>query len=225
MREVRKRDDLPPHTGPSEALGMVLLCFGSTIFGSLAVMSGPVRLVSFSDDAVAAVIFFQCVLGIIALAVLHVRAYPLRSLVPRPSWRGTLAGIGLCLCCALVGMLVFWLAPHPSGSPLGDMVPAAHVSWYSIVLMVLVDGSYEEIFLLAYLMRGLRRFGASTAIGITVLIRVLGHMYQGPACALAMALCGVVLGVYYHYRGRLFPVVLAHVVCYVVPYFYFYQSA
>jgi membrane protease YdiL (CAAX protease family) len=202
MKHLSQREGVPPHAGALEAIGMVLLCFGCAIFGALAAMSGPVRMIGFSDDLVAAMALFNLVLGGAALAVLHVRGYPLRCLIPRLSWQGAMTGVGLYLCTALTSLLVVRLAPHQAGSPLGDMVPAAHVSWYVIAFMALVSGSYEEI---------------------TVLLRVLSHMSQGPWCALSMALFGLPLAVYYHYRGRLFPVVLAHVIAVVVA--FYYQSA
>lgn len=214
MREVRELEGIPPHADPREAIGIVLICFGWFILGTVMVMSSPGVFAAgrVNDNNFIEAVLVKLVFGATALAVLHTRAYPLYTLCPRPSWRGIQAGVGLYLCCGLLTTMAYRLVPPQGASMMSDLVAAAHVSWYLVVPLALVNGSYDEIFLSAYLMRGLRRFGASTAIGISVLVRVLYSMHEGPMGALAAALFGVVLGIYYQYRGRLFPVVLANVI-------------
>lgn len=224
MRSAHEQG-LPPHAHPLEAGGIVAICFGWFILGSVMVMSSPGVFAAgpVNDNNFIAAIVVKLVFGATALAVLHTRAYPLYTLCPRPSWRGALAGVGLYLCSGLLTTMAYRLAPHHAPSLMSDLMAAAHISWYLIVPLALVNGSYDEIVLSAYLMRGLRRFGASTAIGISVLVRVLYHMHEGPMGALAAALLGIVLGIYYQHRGRLFPVVLANVIDYVL--FFSNQSA
>lgn len=154
----------------------------------------------------------ELILGATALAVLWARRYPLHTLLPRPSWRGALVAVGLYLCAVALSKAGWMLVPPQAGYPLAEMVERTNVSWSSVIPASLVNGTYEEVVLMAYLLRGLRRFGASTAVGITVLVRMLYHMYQGPGGVLSVALCGIVFGVYYQRKGQLFPVVLAHIV-------------
>jgi membrane protease YdiL (CAAX protease family) len=220
MNKASQPGTMPPHAAPFEALGIVLICFGWFILGSLQALQalrgagtghGASAAGGFTDTGFVTLLVWELVLGAAALMVLHARRYPLHALAPQPSWMGALVGVGLYVCVVLLVTFVQPLVP-PAASAIAEMVAGAHVSGPVVVLVSIVNGTYEEVFLLGYLMRGMRRHGASTAIGIAVLVRLLYHMYQGPAGAVSVVLCGLVFSVYYHYRGRLFPVVLAHII-------------
>jgi membrane protease YdiL (CAAX protease family) len=207
--------DVPPHSAPLEALGMVMLCFGWFIISSqvsLAAWQAGGSARGFSDNTLASVVVIELIFGAVAIAVLQARGYPLRTLYPQPSWSGVFLGAGLYLGATALARLAMELAPHPAGMPIDEMAAQAQVSLPVIMLVSIVNGAYEEVFLLGYLMRGLRRYGASTALGITLLVRLLYHTYQGPVGALGVMLFGAVIGLYYQRSGRLFPVVAAHVI-------------
>jgi membrane protease YdiL (CAAX protease family) len=215
MNKLRGAADAPPHATPLEALGMVLLCFGWFIVASLqsvAAWKPGASAQGFSDNMLAGVLGTELVFGAVAVAVLQARRYPLRTLYPQPSWSGALAGAALYLVATTLATLAMKLAPQPAGMPITEMAAQAHVTLPMVTLLSIVNGAYEEVFLLGYLMRGLRRYGASTALGITLLVRLLYHMYQGPVGALGVLLFGAVIGVYYLRTGRLFPVVASHVI-------------
>jgi membrane protease YdiL (CAAX protease family) len=204
-----------PHSAPLEALGMVVLCFGWFIVSSLASLAAWQSGASargFSDNILASVVLTELIFGAVAIAVLQARGYPLRTLYPQPSWSGVFLGAGLYLGATALATLAMQLAPHPAGMPVEEMAVRAQVSLPVVMLLSIVNGTYEEVFLLGYLMRGLRRYGASTALGITLLVRLLYHMYQGPIGALGVTLFGAVIAIYYQRTGRLFPAVASHVI-------------
>jgi membrane protease YdiL (CAAX protease family) len=215
MNKPRATADVLPHSAPLEALGMVVLCFGWFMISSqasLAAWQSGASASGFSDNILASVMVTELIFGAVAIAVLQARGYPLRTLYPQPSWSGALLGAGLYVGATAVSALAMLLEPHPAGMPVAEMAARTHVSLPVIMLVSIVNGAYEEVFLLGYLMRGLRRYGASTALGITLLVRLLYHTYQGPVGALGVVLFGAVLGIYYQRTGRLFPVVAAHVI-------------
>ena len=227
MSELQRGHDPLPHATSIEALGIVAICFGWFIAASLQstvawTSNGDVRSVigddAFNDGRMLGLIVVELILGAVAGAVLAARRYPLHTLIPRPSWSGVLAGAGLYLCVMVLLAIVTPLVPHPLGTPVERMLANAHVSHPTAVVLALVLGTYEEVFLLGYLMRGLRRHGASTAIGVMVLVRLLYHLYQGPLGALSVTVFGIVLGVWYQRTGRLFPAVAAHIVGDVLPF-------
>jgi membrane protease YdiL (CAAX protease family) len=216
MNISREPEGALPHARLTEAAGIVAICFGWFILASVQVVSTRGAAASdnagFSDAGLDATLVSELILAAVAMAVLWGRRYPLHSLWPQASWRGALAGIGLYLGMMVVVWAGALLVPDPSHYPIAEMMKQSHVSWSSVVPVSLVNGTYEEVFLLGYLMRGLRRYGGSTAVGVTVLVRMLYHMYQGPAGVLSVALCGIVFGAYFQRTGRLFPVVLAHII-------------
>ena len=212
MSKVRELDSMPPDADPREALGIVAICFGCFIIGSVqAVLARGAGESRFSNAGLDATLLLELILGATALAVLSSRHYPLHMLWPRASWRGVLVGLGLFVCTGIVWNAGALLLPPDADWPIAGIMSRTSVSWSSVIPVSIVNGAYEEVFLLGYLMRGMRRHGASTALGITVLVRMLYHMYQGPGGVLSVALFGIVLGLYYQRKGQLFPVVLAHI--------------
>lgn len=98
------------------------------------------------------------------------------------------------------------------------MVVEATLSIPIIVLMAMINGSFEEVFLLGFLLRGLSPYGASVALSVTLLVRLLCHLYQGPIGPIWVMGFGVVLGVYYLRTGNLWPAVFAHILGDIVPF-------
>lgn len=200
-----------PHTPYSDAAIVVALCFGPLILNStMAVFSSGSGTTAFTDNRLLAIVLFELMLAAAALGVLHVRHYPLATLLPRPSWGGVGVAAVLYMLAAVCSAVIALLAPQHLLQPVQDLVEG-HRSLELLLALSVVNGAYEEIFLLAFLQRGLRRLGASNAIGITLLVRVLYHTYQGPVGFASVAAFGLVVGAYYWRSGRLFPVIVTHI--------------
>lgn len=56
--------------------------------------------------------------------------------------------------------------------PLQQLMGGSPIALPVLVLLGIVNGTYEEMFLLGFLLRGLRGYGLSIAIGVSVLVRV-----------------------------------------------------
>jgi membrane protease YdiL (CAAX protease family) len=206
-------------TTPAEAFGIVTLCFGWFIVGSAYAVSVGFQGGSFSEAGVVGLVGLEVVLAIAALYVLASRGFDVASLYPRPSLIGVLAGL-------LVSAIAFgaaWAATSAFdwsyySQPLERLMGGSPIGLQALVLLGIVNGTYEEIFLLGFLLRGLRGYGLSVAIGVSVLVRVLYHLYQGPLGALYVGVFGLVLSLYYVSSGKLFPVVLAHALWDIIPF-------
>jgi membrane protease YdiL (CAAX protease family) len=208
----------PPVT-LAEALGIITICFGYAIFSSVLSLTDAAGVLPFTDGAFAGLVLMELVLACVALAVLAARRYPLRSLVPRPSWRDGVIGVGLYVVATVACLLVTMpFDSEASSQPISQLLAQSQVTLAGAIPMALVNGTYEEVFLLGLLLRGLLRFGRSNALGISLLVRMLYHIYQGPVGVLSIAVVGLVLSLFYLRTGRLFPVVVAHVIADVVPF-------
>lgn len=203
-----------PHATPLEALTIVLICFGLFIAASLDTASSwrPGAANGFSDAGFDHLVRLELILAAIALFLLRGRAYPLRTLVPQPSLRGMVEGALLCAAFFLLDGVVALMMPSFGTTAIDEMLAATMVTWSSTIPAMVVNGLYEEVFLMGYLTRGMRRYGASTAIGITLFVRVLYHSYQGPVGVVSVLLCGLLFGLYFQRTNRLFPLVFAHIV-------------
>ena len=201
---------------PGEAAIVAAICFGLwVVWSTQAVLAG------FPDDPLddagaIETMVLEFVMAAVALVYLASRRFDLASLVPLPSVRGTLEAVGLFVATGIVGSAL--ALPFASkGQPIERMVEASTMSPEIVVLTGIVNGAYEEVFMLGVLVRGLRGYGMPLAIGLPLLIRFVYHLYQGPAGAVWVMAFGLVLSLWYAWRGTLWPPVLAHIAADIVP--------
>jgi len=81
-----------------------------------------------------------------------------------------------------------------------------------VLLVSVVNGTFEEFFLTGYLLKVLRPAGASAALGVSALIRMTYHLYQGPLGALTVMAFGLLLTAFYWRYRLLWPVISAHII-------------
>jgi len=206
-------------TAPAEALAIVAICFGVPIATSINAMFSGFGGGSFSNSAFVNLIVMEVVMAFAAITILKVRGYACGSLYPNPSWSSIAIGLVLYVLAELAGgVAVLPFAADFGAQPISFMLENATVSLSMVVPMAMVNGTYEEVFLLAFLARGLRRYGTSTAVGVSLLVRVLYHLYQGPVGAVSVLVFGGILSVFYLRTGSLFPAVFAHILADIVPF-------
>jgi len=82
-----------------------------------------------------------------------------------------------------------------------------------VIAVSIVNPIFEELFLCGYLVTALKdRAGPRTAINISVGIRLLCHLYQGIVGVIFIVPFGLILTYWYAREGRLWPLIVAHVV-------------
>ena len=200
----------------SEAAIVSTICFGLFIVWSMqAVMSGFPE-TKFSDSSNTWMILIEFILAATALLYLYARNFDIQSLYPQPNLRGTVWGLGILVSAWLVGAIVTapFIAP---GHPQIAEFSFQGVSLASSVAFAMVNGAFEEVFLLGVLVRGLRGYGLSVAIGLPLLVRVLYHLYQGPLGAIWILAFGLTFTIFYLRVRQLWPLVLAHTLWDIVP--------
>lgn len=206
-----------------EAAVVIAICFGLSIVTSLQAVAGGFRAAGeFSDANLLGLVGTELLLGGVALAFLHLRGFAVARLVPTPTLRGGLAGIGLFFAAWLVGWLLVapfaMLATGQAEQPIERMMAQANISMPVLVATAFVNGAFEEVFLLGFLARALRGFGLAIALGVPTLVRVSYHLYQGPLGALWVFAVGLVFALYYARTVQLWPAVFAHVLWDIVPF-------
>ena len=197
-----------------EATIVMVICFGLFIvWSSQAVLAGLPKAV-FSDDTSLGMIVIELVLGTLALVYLKGRQYDIASLYPKPELRGALVGTGLYGAALFLELLA--IAPFQKNGGLVDF-SFSGVSVPSTVLMAMVNGTFEEMFLLGVLLRSFKPQGVAFAMGLSLVVRLLYHTYQGPVGVLCICVIGLVFSAFYVRTGRLWPVVFAHMLGDIVP--------
>ena len=201
----------------SEATVVTVICFGLFCVASLQSMFSGFPVTEFSDESNLLLMAMELAMGAGAMLYLRKLGFDIASLVPQPSLRGALRGVGLFFGVWLAGMLV--VAPFMDLVPDGpETVNLDKAGLWSVVPMAIVNGTFEEVFLLGVLVRGLRGYGLSVAVGLPLLLRVIYHLYQGPLGALWIGVAGLLFTLSYLRRGDLWPVVFAHILADIVPF-------
>ncbi|MFS2035385.1 CPBP family intramembrane glutamic endopeptidase [Polaromonas sp. CT11-55] len=199
-----------------DAVVVSVICFGLAIAVSIQAVLAGFPEARFTESGNTSMIGVEVGLSLTALAYLYIRGFDVSSLYPGPTIRGSLSGIGLFVLAWLVGILA--VTPFAS-SHKPQMVEFSFtgISLASTIMFAMVNGAFEEIFLLGVLVRGLRGLGLSLAIGIPLLVRILYHLYQGPLGAVWVLAFGLTFSLFYLRSQKLWPPVLAHILWDIVP--------
>lgn len=172
----------------------------------------------FSDDGL---VWGGCelVLAAAALIFLRARGFDIASLLPQPTFKCSVAGLGLFFGAWLLADVVTSLF-HDARvlQPIERMISESRLSMPVIIAFALVNATFEEVFLLGVLTRGLRTHGLSIAVGLPLLVRVLCHLYQGPMGVLWILAFGLFFSICYVRRPVLWPLVLAHILWDIFPF-------
>ena len=194
------------------------ICFGLFILWSLQAALSGFPETAFTDSSHAWMLGLEVVLAAAALLYLYARNFDVRSLYPHPTLRGCLLGIGLFFASWLIGAVTTFSIASAEQRQIAEFSYSG-LTLVPMVLFAMANGVYEEVFLLGVLTRGLRGLGLSLAIGLSLLVRVLYHMYQGPLGMVWVLAVGATLTLGYLYSGSLWPPVFAHMLWDIVPIF------
>lgn len=203
----------------TEAIIVSGVCFGLFILFSFEAMLAGFPDAPFSDAGMVWGLGMEVVLAAVALLFLRARKFDIASLAPHPTFKGSLMGLGLFFGAWLLGAVVTSLFQDVQGSqPIERMLTESRLSMPVVIAFALVNATFEEVFLLGVLVRGLRSHGLSIAIGFALLVRVLCHLYQGPMGVMWILVFGLLFSISYVKRPVLWPLVFAHILWDIVPF-------
>ena len=129
-------------------------------------------------------------------------------------------GVGLAALIGLPGLGLYLL-----GRELGinaTIVPSGlDAYWWTVPVLILAaiqNAVLEEVVIVGYLLTRLRQsgWGALVAIVTSAAIRGSYHLYQGFGAGLGNFIMGLIFGYWFHKRGRVLPLVIAHTLLDVV---------
>lgn len=129
-------------------------------------------------------------------------------------------GVGLSALIGLPGLGLYFL-----GRELGinaTVIPSGlDAYWWTIPVLLLAalqNSLVEEIIIVGYFMTRLREAGWSVAATIVTSAAIRGtyHLYQGFGAGLGNFVMGLIFGYWFHKRGRVMPLVVAHTILDIV---------
>ncbi len=169
----------------------------------------------YSGGQLASLVAYELPAGAAVFAFLRLRGWSLERLGVRFSAVETLVGFGLAFFAELacyVPLIAYALASPASIQAMSAAQPTpGGFGLATVVILSIVNPVFEETFVCGYVVTVLKeRSTVSTAVTISVAIRLLYHLYQGPLAFFGILPFGVVLAWWYARSGRLWPVVVAH---------------
>ena len=167
-------------------------------------------------------ITLACEVAILCLWIppLRRRGWTLQRLSRRCEVWDIPRGIALVFGAYVAAVVVSIVASAWSPSLAGHIRAArttGTVSWLAVLGASTLNPVFEESLYLGYLANALRRWSWPVALGASVALRVVLHLYQGPLAFVYILPLGVLFSTYYLRTGRMWPVVVAHVVMDVLP--------
>jgi membrane protease YdiL (CAAX protease family) len=166
------------------------------------------------------------ILGL-GLIYLHWRGWTPADLRIRPSWSSSLQGVALGpLALIANGVVVFsvfivlflcqsryhtFLQFVLANSPHMQNLSAKHLSWTVLLGAMVLNAFLEEIICTAYAFNEFAaRRGPGFALGLTVLMRMACHTYQGFVHCLGIGAVFFVFGLWYWRTRNLWTLIFAH---------------
>jgi membrane protease YdiL (CAAX protease family) len=185
---------------------VIALAFGMSIVGSLAAaLSYTGRAIEFTDKDLVWTVGYELVVGGVIALMLRRRGWKPSDFAVHASTGSTILGGILAVI-----VLAIWYAFEKL---FGEAPASVTASLGSILAVSIVNPFFEELLALAYVVQALRkRFGLVTAMNVSLAIRLLYHLYQGPLVVIPIAIYGLVATLVYVRMGRLWPVMVMHAI-------------
>lgn len=199
------------HLGPAprdfdggEFAFVIALAFGMSIAGSLAqAFSYSGRPIEFTDRDLLWTLAYELAVGGIVALMLRSRGWKWRDFAIHASRGSTILG-------AILAVIVLGLW-YVFETLFGEAPTSVSASLASIAAVSIVNPLFEELLVLGYVVQALRkRFGVATAMNVSLAIRLLYHLYQGPLVVVPIAVFGLAATLVYVRMGRLWPVIVMH---------------
>jgi membrane protease YdiL (CAAX protease family) len=166
------------------------------------------------DDAITNadlswLVTYELIAFLIIVTFLRARQWKPSDFHPQVTWKLTGAGVLLTLGAVLYSTVVatglgIWFESPP--------LETGQLDFGIVLLFSVVNGIYEETFVVGYVVGCLARQSNWVVIISSALIRFSYHVYQGPEAVLFILPMGLAFAYLYVKYRRLWPLVLCHII-------------
>jgi membrane protease YdiL (CAAX protease family) len=200
----------------AEFAAVLLIAFGYPILISLGRFSTLVPFRLISGSSLMGLMIFEPLVLILLGWFLRSRGWTLARLgLGRPGWSAILIGIGLFLVSYIVyrelWFGLWYLTPTTLSAAATPPLVAPGLGLPLVVAISLLNPIFEEVFVCGYIVSAIARPGRHwPAIHASVAVRLLYHLYQGPAGIIAILPIGLIFAGYFARTRQLWPLLIAH---------------
>jgi membrane protease YdiL (CAAX protease family) len=158
---------------------------------------------------------YEAILMSILFPLLRLRGWSFAKIGMKPElWDiaiGAFLFVATYIVWAFVWDLTIALSSQTARRILSTHVITGPISITTIIANGLINPFFEESFLCGYVMTALgRERNPWLAINVSVAIRVMCHLYQGPLGVLSITPMGLIASYWFARTGRLWPLVISH---------------
>jgi uncharacterized protein len=165
------------------------------------------------------IIYTEIVVAPILMAILYVRGWRFGDFALGIGKKETAIGVGVAFAAWIVGALVLALfqqlfpSLRPAVEALEPYRPSNPPDLLAIYTVSIINPVFEEVFVCGYVMTALApRFGVTTAVNVSVIIRAAYHLYQGIAAAPYHIVYGLLQAYVFARSGKLWPLIVSHAI-------------
>ncbi|GFE88178.1 CPBP family intramembrane glutamic endopeptidase [Steroidobacter agaridevorans] len=194
----------------AEFATVMLGAFGMFVMSSLtaAFDGGPSS--PLTNDALLDLVAYEAVLLAMLGIFLSLRGWRPADVGLSPTLKDTAIG-GVIVLADYMVYIVAWSIYSQFAAAGGNLPISAGLQASNVVLLSLVNGFFEELFVCGYLITAVKkRRSVVFAINVSVAIRLAYHLYQGPIAVPSIVPMGLIFGYWFAKTGRLWPLVVAH---------------
>lgn len=196
---------------------VVVVAFGWLIVSSILRGLGVSHQQALTDRAIVGLFVYEIGIGGVLLASLKARHWTLQKIGFRPGLNDTALGLALLVGTNILWAIIFYITWAVSPATVKHMQATsealfgAAIFWPVVIAASLLNAAFEEIFVAGFVVTALKaERGSWFAVNVSVLIRLLYHLYQGQMGVLGALPIGLVYSWFYARTGRLWPVFVAH---------------
>ena len=156
------------------------------------------------------VIYELLVMALVFLGVGRIRGWSLATFGLEISWKWTGMGLVFFVVAVLIWWIVFMLGQiiHATAMPSGLI--AGQITLPVIIINSIINGIFEELMEVGYVIRSVQRYGMWPAVFVSGLIRALLHVHLGALVMVYVMVLGVIYGLFYWRWRQLWPLIAAH---------------
>lgn len=190
--------------------------FGYFIATSLWFGTHPVMAPRDSNSRFLDLALFEITVFAVLWGFLHLRGWSFSRMGLSLDALDALKGFGLAIVALVayqsLGLVAAMIAPQwLEHAVITANFPKPGLSIPTAVAVSLVNPIYEEVFVAGYLISALKGKRSNWfAINLSLAIRLLYHLYQGPIAIFAILPVGLIFGWWYVRTGKLLPLIAGH---------------
>lgn len=205
----------------TEFLIVTGIAFGPFLLAEVLSLVVPRSGAHHNSLSLLALVGQELALGALLLWFLHARGWMLRDLglTDDTPLQDVAAGSLLFIAVYCAWLLIWNLAALVSPDLVLSMIKTSgnvisgHIPPVTSITVSIVNGAFEELFVVGYVMSALSRMQKNTwfCVNVSTALRLAYHLYQGPLGVLSVVPTGLIFAFWFAQTKRLWPLIGAHI--------------